>query len=79
MPFLCYADLMAMESFPDTVTRAFERFIHNHTNLNSRQLDFLNLLKDFVLEKETGVDFQKNHPCRLIQRLNSKVIDNQKI
>jgi type I restriction enzyme R subunit len=35
--------LEILESFPDTVTRAFEQFIHSHTNHNSRQLDFLNL------------------------------------
>lgn len=45
--------LEILESFSDTVTRAFEQFIHSHTNLSSRQLDFLNLLKEFILEKET--------------------------
>ena len=42
-----------LASFPDTVSLAFEQFIQNHTNLSSRQLDFLNLLKEFILEKET--------------------------
>ncbi|MGC9935242.1 DEAD/DEAH box helicase family protein [Priestia aryabhattai] len=45
--------LEVLESFPETVTKAFEQFIHSHTNLNSRQLDFLHLLKEFILEKET--------------------------
>jgi len=45
--------LEILESFPETVTRAFEQFILSHTDLSSRQLDFLNLLKDFILEKET--------------------------
>jgi type I restriction enzyme R subunit len=45
--------LEILESFPETVTKAFEKFIHSHTNLSTRQLDFLNLLKDFILEKET--------------------------
>lgn len=44
--------LEVLETFPDTVTKAFEQFIHSHTNLSSRQLDFLNLLKEFILEKE---------------------------
>jgi type I restriction enzyme R subunit len=44
--------LEILESFPETVTRAFEQFIHSHTNLSSRQLDFLNLLKEFILDKE---------------------------
>ena len=45
--------LEILESFPDTVSRAFEHFIQSHTNLSSRQLDFLNLLKEFILKKET--------------------------
>lgn len=45
--------LETLESFPDTVAKAFDGFIHNHTNLSSRQLEFLNLLKDFILEKES--------------------------
>jgi type I restriction enzyme R subunit len=45
--------LEVLESFPTTVTKAFEQFIQTHTNLSSRQLDFLNLLKDYILEKET--------------------------
>lgn len=45
--------LELLESFPDTVIKAFDQFIHRHSNLSSRQLDFLNLLKDFILEKET--------------------------
>lgn len=44
--------LEVLESFPETVAKAFEQFIQSHTNLSSRQLDFLNLLKDFILEKE---------------------------
>ncbi|KAF5065415.1 Type III restriction enzyme, res subunit [anaerobic digester metagenome] len=45
--------LEVLESYPETVTRAFEQFIQDHTNLSTRQLDFLNLLKAFILEKET--------------------------
>lgn len=45
--------LEILESFPETVTKAFEQFIQNHSNLSSRQLDFLNLLKEFILEKES--------------------------
>jgi len=44
--------LEVLESFPETVTRAFDQFLHSHTNLSSRQLDFLNLLKEFILVKE---------------------------
>jgi type I restriction enzyme R subunit len=45
--------LEVLESFPETVTKTFEQFIQSHTYLSSRQLDFLNLLKDFILEKES--------------------------
>lgn len=39
-------------SFPDTVSEAFEQFIQHHTSLSSRQLEFLNLLKNFIIERE---------------------------
>ncbi|KIL72340.1 DEAD/DEAH box helicase family protein [Bacillus badius] len=45
--------LEILESFPETVNKAFDKFIQTHTNLSTRQLDFLKLLKEFILEKET--------------------------
>lgn len=45
--------LEILESYPDTVSKAFEQFIQSHTDLTSLQLDFLKTLKDFVIEKET--------------------------
>lgn len=41
-----------LQSFPDTVSAAFDRFIRAHTTLNSRQLEFLGLLKSFIVERE---------------------------
>lgn len=41
-----------LKSFPETVSEAFEQFIRQHTNLSSRQLEFLNLLKNFIVERE---------------------------
>lgn len=41
-----------LKSFPETVNEAFDRFIGQHTNLSSRQLEFLNLLKGFIIERE---------------------------
>lgn len=41
-----------LASFPDTVTKAFDQFIAEHTDLNSRQLEFLRLLKEFIIERE---------------------------
>ena len=40
-----------LESFSETVSKSFEKFIAEHSYLNSRQLDFLNLLQSFLLEK----------------------------
>lgn len=40
-----------LETFAETVTKAFDTFVNNHTYLTSRQLEFLDLLKKFVLEK----------------------------
>lgn len=44
--------LEALESFPDSVGRAFNEFIGSHSYLSSRQLEFLNLLKTFIIERE---------------------------
>lgn len=41
-----------LKSFPDEVSAAFDQFIHAHTTLSSRQMDFLNLLKGFIIERE---------------------------
>ncbi|KVS50176.1 restriction endonuclease subunit R [Burkholderia cepacia] len=41
-----------LRSFPDEVSAAFEQFIRAHTTLNSRQMEFLNLLKNFIIERE---------------------------
>lgn len=41
-----------LKSFSESVAEAFDPFIQQHTNLNSRQLEFLNLLKSFILERE---------------------------
>ena len=41
-----------LKSFPETVSEAFEQFIQEHTNLSSRQLEFLNLLKNVIVDRE---------------------------
>jgi type I restriction enzyme R subunit len=41
-----------LASFPQTVAKTFDQFIAAHTDLNSRQLEFLRLLKDFIIERE---------------------------
>ncbi|MEQ9746191.1 DEAD/DEAH box helicase family protein [Pectobacterium actinidiae] len=39
-------------SFPDEVGAAFDQFIRTHTTLSSRQMEFLNLLKNYIIERE---------------------------
>ncbi|ABW68527.1 type I restriction endonuclease subunit R [Desulfosudis oleivorans] len=41
-----------LKTFPETVSEAFEQFIQQHSSLSSRQLEFLNLLKNFIIERE---------------------------
>lgn len=41
-----------LESYPQTVAKVFDRFLSVHSDLNSRQLEFLRLLKEFILERE---------------------------
>ena len=40
-----------LETFAETVTHAFDDFVARHSYLTSRQLQFLELLKNYVLEK----------------------------
>ncbi len=40
-----------LESFPETVSKAFDDFIAKHSYLTSRQLQFMDLLRNFILEK----------------------------
>jgi len=40
-----------LETFAETVTKAFDDFVYKHSYLTSRQLQFLDLLKNYVLEK----------------------------
>ena len=41
-----------LKSFPDEVSGAFAQFIHIHTMLSGRQLEFINLLEKFIIERE---------------------------
>lgn len=41
-----------LKSFPDEVSVAFDQFIRAHTSLSSRQMEFLNLLKNFIIDRE---------------------------
>ncbi len=39
-----------IESFPETVSKSIDQFIQEHTTLSTRQLDFLRVLREFVIE-----------------------------
>lgn len=41
-----------LTSYPETVSAAFEQFIQQHNNLSKRQLEFLDLLKKFMIDRE---------------------------
>jgi type I restriction enzyme R subunit len=41
-----------LKSFPETVSEAFEQFSQQHTTLSTRQLEFLALLKDVIIDRE---------------------------
>ncbi len=41
-----------LKSFPDEVSAAFDQFIRVHTTLSSRQMEFLDLLKNFIVDRE---------------------------
>lgn len=47
-----------LQSFPETVAKAFHDFITVHSYLSSRQLQFLNLLKNYIVEQG---DLQKRN------------------
>jgi type I restriction enzyme, R subunit len=40
-----------LESFPDTVSRSIDQFIAEHPALTSHQLQFLGLLRDFLIDR----------------------------
>jgi len=40
-----------LESFPDTVSRSIDQFITEHPTLTSHQLQFLTLLRDFLIDR----------------------------
>ncbi len=47
-----------LEAFPESVAKAFDQFTQEHNYLSGRQLQFLDLLRNFILEKG---DLQKRH------------------
>ena len=40
-----------LESFPETVSKAFGDFISQHSYLSSRQLQFMDLLRNYIIDK----------------------------
>lgn len=41
--------LEVLENFPDTVSASIDKFIKEHTTLSTKQLEFLKLLRDFII------------------------------
>ncbi|MFH1004256.1 MAG: DEAD/DEAH box helicase family protein [Bacteroidota bacterium] len=71
-----------LQSFPETVSKAFDDFIAAHSYLTSRQLQFLDLLRKYIIEN--GVLTRKNliespftllHPEGIRGVFNPKEID----
>ncbi len=40
-----------LESFPQSVSKSFDMFIGTHSNLTGKQLEFLTLLKEYIIER----------------------------
>ena len=40
-----------LESFDEQVSKAVQQFIVEHTHLSTRQIEFLNLLKNYIIER----------------------------
>lgn len=71
-----------LETFAETITKAFDDFVSKHSYLTSRQLQFLELLKDFVLKngdvsKRNLIEapFTLLHPEGIRGIFNQKEID----
>jgi type I restriction enzyme, R subunit len=43
--------LEILESFDEQVSNAVQTFIQQHSNLTTRQIEFLNLLRDYIIER----------------------------
>ena len=71
-----------LESFNETVAKAFDDFIAKHSYLSSRQLQFMNLLHNFIVEKGelqkrnlTASPFTLIHPQGILGVFNPNEID----
>lgn len=42
-----------LESFPESVSKAVDMFVAAHSNMTGRQLEFLELLKNYIIERGT--------------------------
>jgi len=68
-----------LETYPETVSKAFDNFIASHTYLTSRQLQFLDLLRKFIIDN--GALSKKNlieSPFTLLHPEGIRGIFNQK-
>jgi len=71
-----------LETFPETLSKAFDAFIAQHNYLNSRQLEFIHLLRTFLVEKGevykkdlVAAPFTRIHPDGILGVFNKKEIE----
>ena len=72
-----------LKTFPETVSESFNKFIAAHSYLNSKQLEFLNLLRSFLIEKGEvekrdliTAPFTRIHPDGILGVFSDKEIED---
>lgn len=71
--------ISSLETFAETITKSFDDFINKHSYLTSRQLQFLDSLKNLVLEKgEISKHNLTESPFTMIHPEGIRGIFNQK-
>ena len=71
-----------MHSFEETVTLAFDAFIQAHNNLSNNQIEFMNVLKKYLIDKGQiekkdliNPPFTQLHPQGILGVFSPKEID----
>ncbi|MBN8865825.1 MAG: DEAD/DEAH box helicase family protein [Sphingobacteriales bacterium] len=72
-----------LKTFPETVSQSFDEFIAEHSYLNSKQLEFMNLLRSFLIEKGDvekrdliTAPFTRIHPDGILGVFSDKEIED---
>jgi len=71
-----------VHSFEETVIQAFDEFIKQHSNLSNNQLEFMNVLKKYLIDKGKiekkdliNPPFTQLHPQGILGVFSPKEID----